>query len=474
MKRIVWLSAVALVSWSCGLASSVSQGGGSFSGGGEAGATTGGVKDLALARAKVKQGVVPAVEDLAYEGLYAEHDLPVQGAPCQEAFCARVGTAIAADGAATTASGWIQVGLSSGVDLTTFRRPALNVALVIDNSCSMGTEKMEAVKAAGRKLVSLLGPDDRVALVRFDDVAQVLVPAGVPNTTRLEAALAGVHAAGGTCIECGLRVGLDQLRAVKDPARANRVLLMTDAQPNVGATGASDFMTLLEAAAREQLHLTLFGVGLDFGQALTAQVSSVEGANAVFLADAERTRQVFDQDFDLLVTPLAYDLQLALTPAGALGLDAVYGVPGEPPTAVESHVKTVFLSRNRGALVVKLRGAVTSGQRLGELTLKYRPVVAPAAPAAESRVVSLPVDAPTGDAPQYSGAGVRKAIALTSALTSLRDAVRRSSQGDAAGAVAAAAAAQALLQREGQAIQDDALLGEAQFAAALQALLANH
>ncbi len=458
---------MAWLSWSCGSVSSLGGGGGF---GAEAGATVGGVKDLALARSKVRAGEVPDVEDLAYEGLYAEHDLPVSGPACRDALCVRAAGAVVPDFGASSSSGWVQLGLSSGVDLTTFRRPALNVALVLDNSCSMGTDKMEAVKAAGLKLAGLLGPDDRVSVVRFDDSAQLLAAAALPDVESVRRTLAPVRAAGGTCIECGLRLGLDQLRAAKSATRANRVLLFTDAMPNVQATGASEFMTLLTQAASEGLHVTVFGVGLDFGQALTTQVSSVEGANAVFLADASRTQQVFDQDFDLLVTPIAFDLRLGLTPAAPLTVTDVYGVPGQAPTEVATTVKTVFLSRGRGALVAKLSGGVAADAPLADLTLKFRPAARPGEAAHAPKEVALTVAAPPATAGGYADPGVRKALALTRALTGLRLAVASHHAGNG-GAAQQARAAVSLLEAEAAALGDAALQPELEFARALAGLL---
>ncbi len=54
--------------------------------------------------------------------------------------------------------------------------------------------------------------------------------------------------------------------------------------------------------------------------------------------------------------PIAYDLKLALTPLEGFRLEAVYGLPGvEPGTKPASlEISTVFLSRNRGAILARL------------------------------------------------------------------------------------------------------------------------
>ena len=49
----------------------------------------------------------------------------------------------------------------------------------------------------------------------------------------------------------------------------------------------------------------------------------MRGANYFYLNNADRTRAVFDEDFDFLVTPIAYDLHMALTPAEGFRVEAV-------------------------------------------------------------------------------------------------------------------------------------------------------
>jgi Ca-activated chloride channel family protein len=65
---------------------------------------------------------------------------------------------------------------------------------------------------------------------------------------------------------------------------------------------------------------------------------------------------VFELDFDYLVTPLAYDMQLVFRPAFGFRIVDVYGVPTWTPgeDLVDLEVATLFLSRNHGAILVRL------------------------------------------------------------------------------------------------------------------------
>src|SRR5262245_55808492 len=103
----------------CDASGAFSSGG--VSNAGDFGATPGGVKDLRFARSLVKEGRVPPPEALLVEAMFAEHDLPLHGAPCAELLCLRAatGTASTPDG---KPAGWVQVGLSSTIDPATYQR----------------------------------------------------------------------------------------------------------------------------------------------------------------------------------------------------------------------------------------------------------------------------------------------------------------------------------------------------------------
>src|SRR5262249_26290181 len=154
----------------------------------------------------VKNGRVPPPEAFVVEGMFADHDLPLDGPPCDRTLCLRgaAGWAPAADG---VPSGWVQVGLSSSIDPATFVRPSLTLIACVDVSGSMGWEYQSGMYPSGgelsrallRQLAAQLGPRDRFALVAYGrDVATVLPLVGGDAQSTIGSAIDGLHTTGST------------------------------------------------------------------------------------------------------------------------------------------------------------------------------------------------------------------------------------------------------------------------------------
>jgi Ca-activated chloride channel family protein len=323
--------------------------------GGGLGATPGGAQDFGYIREVLALGYVPLPFHFPLEGLFAEHDLPIDDAePCDQLLCVRTASGVAPLFGSEELRTFVQFGYSSGLDPETFQRRPLNLAVVVDVSGSMrdwtGQElsKMEAVKDALRLMVDQLSEDDRLAIVLFNHDAWVLAEsAPVADPGAVLALIDTIQAGGSTNIEAGLALGFGIAVDHSQPElRADRVMLFTDALPNTGLTGEGSFLQLATTHADMGIGLTTFGVGFNFGQELVVALSRIRDGAYFFLDSSQRTQEIFELDFDYLVTPLAYDLSLRLAPRFGFGLVS--------DGALTSDVATVFLSRRRGATVFVL------------------------------------------------------------------------------------------------------------------------
>ena len=338
------------------------------------GATPGGQQDIGAAREQLAQGILPSIDTLTYAGIFSEHDLGfsdgepcIQGRPlCVEAMAGSVDLH-SVDGQETL----VQIGFDTGL-AQPFERKPLNLSLTVDVSGSMSGDRIAAVRDALHVLVDQLRDDDLFSLVAFNTEATTLIaPSSGANKEALRGAIDELNAGGGTNIGAGLDRSFELIRRnIDSEGMMHRAMLFTDMHPNSGMVDGRTFVRVLEDAADDGIGVSSFGVGIDFGSDLANQVSQVRGGNYFHLETPEKIRKVFDEDFDLMVTPLAYDLRIDLRAPNGYRIVEAYGLAGsttelcdqgemDDGACIGLTVPTVFLSRGGGGIFLRLE--VTDG-----------------------------------------------------------------------------------------------------------------
>ena len=356
------------------------------------GATVGGAKDARYFRDAAAQGDFPHPNTITAEGLFSEHDLPLQPRSRSKDLFILGGEAMPTTLLTKPEVRYLgQIGLSSGLDPATWHRDPLNLVAVVDKSGSMSGQPLALVKKCLHQVLSQLGPDDQLSIVLYGDRSHIHL-APIATTVRNRAAIAeaidAIESAGSTNMEAGLQVGFGLARQTQSAFRGRtRVMQFTDERPNVGDTSPGGFMGMMEAASKDGIGQTTIGVGVQFGAELAGKVASVRGGNLFFFPDATAMEKTFTEELDTLVTELAHDLDVTIRPAAGLRLVGVYGIPGEMlqwegDRNVRFHVTTVFLSHRRGAIYAAFAPEVedlpsrryVDGKPLASVQLSFREV----------------------------------------------------------------------------------------------------
>ncbi len=334
------------------------------------GATPGGAQDIGFFRDRVAAGEIPHPNVFTPEGLFSEHDLPMKGAEADKSAACKQLLCVAGE---ATDVGLIvqpevrylaQLGFTSGLSPKTWHRPPVTLIAVVDKSGSMSGQPLELVKESLHQIASQLGADDRLGIVLYGDRSHVhLAPTSGADKRALAAAIGRIESAGSTAMEEGLKVGYGLARSEARNAKGTtRVMLFTDERPNVGATDATSFMGMAEAASRDGIGLTTIGVGVQFGAELATKIANVRGGNLFFFPDLAKMKATFQDELDMMVTELAYDLEMTIQPASGLAVAGVYGVPGQmlewtKDGGIALKISTIFLSKKAGAIYVAFKGA---------------------------------------------------------------------------------------------------------------------
>lgn len=332
-------------------------GGGGY--GGDFGATPGGVKDLRLARDLIAKGQVPPPDALLVEGMFAEHDLGIAGAPCERTLCLRAAAGFAPELDATP-RGWAQVGLSSTIDPDTWVRPSTTFIFTVDVSGSMGwgdeATPGDLSRTLLHRITDELRDDDRAAIVTFgSDVETRLSLTSGANKPAIHAVVDGLSEDGSTDMESGMERAFQIGQTAIGSTEQVRVIVLTDVQPNVGATDGSAFNTMVKNAATKGVHTTSLALGTGIGPDVLRAMASLRGANAFSLTKPEHVGDLMAEEWPWFTTPVAYSLRVNVGLDAGWGIDRGLGFPAASDAEqIGLEAETVFLSRRKGALLVAL------------------------------------------------------------------------------------------------------------------------
>lgn len=326
---------------------------------------SGGAQDIKHFRGEVDRGAVPRPQGMTSEGLLNQHNLYLTSdKTCPQTLCLNAATKTA-----ELIDGNYFAGLGFDTNISeSWQRPPLNLIAVIDRSGSMGGSSMENVKRSLHEIKDELQDGDQISFVLYgSDVVTHLQPLKITSRSKdlLSEKIDTILVEGSTNMDAGLARGYDI--AYETKARfegTTRVMIFTDERPNTGRVDADGFMSRAKKASLEGVGLTTIGYGVNYGGELAAQIASVRGGNLFYVRGEEDVKTLFDEEFDFMVSEVAHDMRVTLTPAAGLEVGSIFGVPQDMISttedgAVTMSVATVFMSSQGGGLFMSLDGTAS-------------------------------------------------------------------------------------------------------------------
>ncbi len=283
------------------------------------GVSFGGQQDIGEFRGILESGAIPGAETLDANGFFNEHYAPPPNTGCTQPVCLTPGVAVGRDWLTGAHQATLQIAVSTNVDPTTITRKPLNLVVVVDRSGSMWEDsRMEKVKVGLHTLVDTLAEGDRIALVQFDDKVDVLAPFGETSTSKelLHSYINSLTPRGSTNIYGGLQQGFELASEAFSTERQNRVIFLSDGLATAGDTSTPSIIAMTDGYVEQGIGLTTIGVGLSFDVELMRGLAEHGAGNFYFLEDAAAANEVFTQELDYFVTPLALDVRVETTAGG--------------------------------------------------------------------------------------------------------------------------------------------------------------
>ncbi|MEL6185203.1 MAG: hypothetical protein AAFU79_11320, partial [Myxococcota bacterium] len=132
-----------------------------------------------------------------------------------------------------------------------------------------------------------------------------------------------------TALFSGVSRGLAEVRRFVDPARVDRVVLLSDGQANVGPSAPSELGRLGAAAAKEGISISTIGLGLGYNEDLMARLAGASDGNHGFAESAADLAALFDAELQEAISVVAEAIELKITPASGWKVTSSLGRPVE-------------------------------------------------------------------------------------------------------------------------------------------------
>ncbi len=197
--------------------------------------------------------------------------------------------------------------------------PARNLVFLVDVSGSMeAPTRLPLVKKSLNLLIDQLTTRDTVSVVTYAGDTAVKLPATRGDQkARIRTVVNALVASGGTNGGSGIRLAYDQARAHFVEAGANRVILCTDGDFNVGITSEGELVRLIEEQRKSNVFLTVLGYGMGNlkNQTLEKLANHGNGHYAYIDTEAEAHKVFVEQGAALVCVAKDVKLQVHFNPA---------------------------------------------------------------------------------------------------------------------------------------------------------------
>ncbi len=199
----------------------------------------------------------------------------------------------------------------------------LNLALVLDVSGSMyeedgtGISRLKRIQDAAGSAIGKLKPGDTLAVIAFAHNAQVLLPpTPLSEREKIDDVIRRIDMfdvdPGGTAMNDGMRLGLEELAKLTAPNKLSQMLVLTDGE----TSGEVDCRQLAQEAADKRIHLTLMGVGIDWKAALIKDLAKISQGKWYYIDvnQAEEAERIFASEFEQLAASAFTNVEMHLRP----------------------------------------------------------------------------------------------------------------------------------------------------------------
>ena len=228
----------------------------------------------------------------------------------------------------------------------------LNISLVVDCSTSMRGIRLDTVKSTAIELVRQLQPNDIFSLVKFNDRAELLIPAGnLIDLKSTEMKIQLLQAGGGTEIFKGLDIGFSQVNQFRAANRVNHIILITDGRTYGDEVNCNN---LADQSSALGISISALGIGNQWNDRFLDHITSKTGGICEFISDISDFRGSILNEISRLGSNLTEQITFNYQTSQEVELQSAFRLkPGSTPLVLGPPLNFGFMPKN-GAMSILL------------------------------------------------------------------------------------------------------------------------
>ena len=176
------------------------------------------------------------------------------------------------------------------------RAVPLNLCLILDHSGSMSGQPLKIVKEAAYRVIDRLKEGDRISVVAFDHKAKVIIRnQAIENPEKIKKKIERLRADGGTAIDEGMKLAIDELVKAKSET-VSQAFLLTDGENEHGSNDRC--IKFANMAAEQNLTLNALGFGDHWNQDVLERIADAAGGTLSYIENPEEAVDKFSAVFN--------------------------------------------------------------------------------------------------------------------------------------------------------------------------------
>ena len=156
----------------------------------------------------------------------------------------------------------------------------LNIALLIDRSKSMDSQKLQQLKLAAEEFIKQLNKSDRLAIISYASNVRIEMTSRLmSDKSEAYKVIKGIKAKGSSALFAGMSKAHGEIKKAAKGQALNRIIILSASNADTGPRSSSELISLAKSFADENISISTIAIGKSFNPYAMNGISAKASGN---------------------------------------------------------------------------------------------------------------------------------------------------------------------------------------------------